>query len=227
MHILIVEDEPALQDRLRAILEAEKYTVEIAADGEEALDRVWNDNHDLILLDIMLPRRNGLDVLGEIREAGLRVPVLMLSAKGDVNDRVRGLNTGADDYLGKPFSTAELLARVRALLRRGGEANPVIQCGGIELDTVRRVVTKDGGNIALTAKEFSILEFLLHNRGRVISRFVLAEHVWGEQFDPFTMSNVVNVHIKNLRKKLGAENEDSLIETVRGAGYIVNRQSLR
>lgn len=223
MHILIVEDETALRDKLRTILEAENYTVEIAADGDAALDAVWNDNHDLILLDIMLPKRSGLEVLNEIRGAGLRVPVLMLSAKGDVGDRVRGLNSGADDYLGKPFSTAELLARMRALLRRGGEPNPVIQCGEIELDTVRRVVTRRGEAIALTSKEFSILEFLLHNRGRVISRFVLAEHVWGEQFDPFTMSNVVNVHIKNLRKKLGTDNEESVVETVRGAGYIINR----
>jgi DNA-binding response OmpR family regulator len=221
MHILIVEDDPDLSEKLAAILQKEHYTVEIASDGEEATEKIWNENHDLILLDIMLPEKDGLQVLQEIREEGIKTPVLMLTAKGDVEDKVRGLNLGADDYLPKPFSISELLARVKALLRRGLEANPVIRCGKIALNTINRSASVDGVPVSLTVKEFSILEFLLHNRGRVISRFVLAEHVWGESFDPFTMSNVVNVHIKNLRKKLQLE-ENDLIRTVRGIGYVAD-----
>jgi DNA-binding response OmpR family regulator len=220
MHILIVEDEPDLYEKLAAILKAENYTVEIACNGEEAIDKICSDNHDLIMLDIMLPQKDGLQVLQEIRESGINTPVLMLTAKGDVEDKVQGLNLGADDYLPKPFSIPELLARARALLRRGGETNPVIECGKISLNTINRSVSLDNEPVTLTAKEFSILEFLLHNRGHVISRFVLAEHVWGESFDPFAMSNVVNVHIKNLRKKLQMD-ENGIIKTVRGIGYLV------
>jgi len=221
MHILIVEDEPELLEKLRALLESEKYTVETSVNGEEALDKIWNETHDLILLDIMIPRLDGLKVLQSIRDVGISTPVLMLTAKGDVADKVQGLNMGADDYLAKPFSLAELLARVRALLRRGCQANPVIECGEIVLNTVNRVVSKKGVNVNLTAKEFSILEFLFHNRGRVISRFVIAEHVWGENFDPFVMSNVINVHIKNLRKKLQTDAQQDFIKTVRNVGYII------
>lgn len=223
MHILIVEDEPELLEKLRSLLESENYTVETSIDGEDALDKIWNENHDLILLDIMLPRLDGLEVLKSIRESGITTPVLMLTAKGDVEDKVQGLNLGADDYLAKPFSVAELLARVRALLRRGSEANPIIECGDIALNTVNRVVTKNGEPVSLTSKEFSILEFFLHNRGRILSRYVIAEHIWGEDFDPFAMSNVVNVHIKNLRKKLQSEGQGNYIKTVRYAGYIIDK----
>lgn len=223
MFILIVEDNLDLSERLRSLLEAENYTVDISMDGEDALEKIWGESHDLILLDIMLPKLNGLEVLRTIRQEGLSTPVLMLTAKGDVVDKVQGLNLGADDYLAKPFSLSELLARIRALLRRGNEANPLIECGDVTLDTVSRVVLKKGEAVDLTTKEFSILEFLMHNRGRVISRFVLAEHVWGENFDPFTMSNVVNVHIKNLRKKLQADGSESLVKTVRGAGYTIDK----
>ena len=223
MFILIVEDNLDLSERLRSLLEAENYTVDTSMDGEDALEKIWGESHDLILLDIMLPKLNGLEVLRTIRQEGLSTPVLMLTAKGDVVDKVQGLNLGADDYLAKPFSLSELLARIRALLRRGNEANPLIECGDVTLDTVSRVVLKKGEAVDLTTKEFSILELLMHNRGRVISRFVLAEHVWGENFDPFTMSNVVNVHIKNLRKKLQADGSESLVKTVRGAGYTIDK----
>lgn len=223
MFILIVEDDPDLSDRLRSLLEGENYTVDTSIDGEEALDKIWSESHDLILLDIMLPKLNGLEVLRAIREEAMATPVLMLTAKGDVADKVQGLDLGADDYLAKPFSLSELLARVRALLRRGSEANPIIECGDVTLNTVNRVVLKNGEEVDLTSKEFSILEFLMHNRGRVVSRFVLAEHVWGENFDPFAMSNVVNVHIKNLRKKLQTADNDNLVKTVRGAGYTIEK----
>lgn len=223
MHILIVEDEPELSEKLRGVLESEHYTVETSFNGEDALDKIWNKNHDLILLDIMLPQLNGLEVLRAVREAGLTTPILMLTAKGDIDDKVQGLNAGADDYLAKPFSLSELLARVRALLRRGAETNPIIECGDISLDTISRTVYNKKELISLTSKEFSILEFLLHNRGRVLSRFVIAEHVWGENFDAFAMSNVVNVHIRNLRKKLDTDGSESFLKTVRGIGYIIER----
>jgi DNA-binding response OmpR family regulator len=223
MHILLVEDDPELSEKLCTALEGENYTVERTMDGADALERIWNDNHDLILLDIMLPELSGFEVLQNTREAGISTPVLMLTARGDVSDKVQGLNLGADDYLAKPFSLAELLARIRALLRRGLEANPVIQCGEITLNTVSRIVTKKGSRIVLTPKEFSIFEFLLHNRGRVLSRFVIAEHVWGEEFDPFVMSNVVNVHIKNLRQKLHIDGQENPIKTIRGTGYVIEK----
>lgn len=223
MNILIVEDEPELLENLKNVLEREKYTIETASNGEEALDKIWGETHDLILLDIMLPLLNGLEVLQEIRKTGIFTPVLMLTAKGDTEDRVRGLDSGADDYLAKPFSLSELLARIRALLRRGVESNPVIECGNITLHTVSREVFKEGKPVLLTTKEFSILEFLLHNRGRAVSRFVLAEHVWGDKFDSFNMSNFVDVHIKNLRKKIKTHQEEQLIKTVRGFGYIIEK----
>ncbi len=225
MNILVVEDEPELLEKLVSVLNSEQYTTESASDGEEALDKIWNETHDLILLDIMLPRLSGLDVLRELRNGGIVTPVLMLTAKGDVEDKVLGLNLGADDYLPKPFSLAELLARVRALLRRGIEANPIIESGNISLHTVSREVLKDGEPVSLTAKEFAILEFLLHNRGRAVSRFVLAEHVWGDNFDSFSMSNFVDVHIKNLRKKLKTDEALQLIKTVRGFGYIIDKNN--
>lgn len=224
MNILIVDDEQELRNQLRRVLEGQHYRVEEAADGEEALDKIWNDTYDLVLLDIMLPKLNGLAVLKEAREAGMQMPVLMLTARGDIDDRVRGLNLGADDYLAKPFSMAELLARIRAMLRRRGERDPVLTAGPITLNTVSRTVTRQGEAVSLTAKEFAILEFLLYNRGRAVSRFNLAEHVWGDDFDPFTMSNFIDVHMKNLRQKLKAADDSasSIIRTIRGVGFIID-----
>lgn len=222
MKILIVDDEQELRQRLRQALRNQQYLVETAKNGAEALDKIVdNDSFDLIILDVMMPGQDGLTVLQEIRSAGINTPVLMLSALGDLDDRIRGLNRGADDYLGKPFSMSELLARIRAMLRRGRERNPVLACGPISLNTVSRAVTLDGQPVPLTAKEFAILEFLLYNKGRVISRFNLAEHVWGDNFDPFTMSNFIDVHMKNLRQKIKKDNRDAVIRTIRGAGYMI------
>ena len=172
----------------------------------------------------MLPRLDGLSVLKEIRQAGLSLPVLMLTARSDVEDRVKGLDYGADDYLAKPFSMAELMARIRALLRRDGKRDPTLKAATLCLDTVSRKVTQNGEQINLTSKEFSILEFLLHNKGSAVSRFNMAEHVWGNEFDPFSMSNFVDVHIKNLRKKIKshADTEGSIIRTIRGIGFIID-----
>ncbi|RPH38239.1 MAG: DNA-binding response regulator [Desulfobulbaceae bacterium] len=225
MNILIIDDEPYLLEKLVSVLTSEHYTVETADDGKVGLEKIWNDTYDLILLDIMLPGMNGLEILSEIRAAGIITPVLMLTAKGDIDDKVAGLNLGADDYLAKPFSLAELLARVRALIRRGNTGSPVIEAGSIRLNTVSREVTKDGENLTLTTKEFALLEFLLHNRGRAISRFTLAEHVWGDNFDPFSMSNFIDVHMSNLRKKLKSSDQEQLIKTVRGFGYLIERET--
>ena len=225
MNILIIDDEPYLLEKLVSVLTSEHYTVETADEGKAGLKKIWNDTYDLILLDIMLPGMNGLEILSEIRAAGIITPVLMLTAKGDIDDKVAGLNLGADDYLAKPFSLAELLARVRALIRRGNTGSPVIEAGSIRLNTVSREVTKDGENLTLTTKEFALLEFLLHNRGRAISRFTLAEHVWGDNFDPFSMSNFIDVHMSNLRKKLKSSGQEQLIKTVRGFGYLIERET--
>jgi DNA-binding response OmpR family regulator len=219
MNILIIDDEHELLERLSSVLVKENYTVITAADGREGLDKLRDDRYDLILLDIMLPHIDGLKVLQEIRAAGMTTPVLMLTAKGDIGDKVTGLNLGADDYLAKPFSIAELMARIRALLRRSTSANPIIEIGHIQLNTISREVTSDGTPLTLTAREFSILEFLMHNKNRAVSRFTLAEHVWGDNFDPFSMSNFIDVHMKNLRKKISAGGKSQLIVTVRGFGY--------
>lgn len=196
--------------------------METATNGEEALAKLFDTPFDGIILDIMMPKIDGLTFLKQARKAGIYTPVIMLTAKGDVNDRVKGLDLGADDYLAKPFSLEELLARVRALLRRsGGQSESVLQVQDLELDTVSRKVRKGQKLVELTPKEFSILEFLLHNKNRVVSRFSLAEHVWGDDFDPFSMSNFMDVHIKNLRQKIGDSGQTSIIRTIRSVGYII------
>lgn len=222
MNILIVDDDMALLDQLDKSLTRKRYRVETAFNGELALDKIFAVTYDLILLDIMLPRLDGLSVLKEIRKADINTPVLMLTARGDVEDRVKGLDYGADDYLAKPFSMAELLARIRAMLRRDGKRDPILRAGSIKLDTVSRRVTQNNEPLHLTSKEFSILEFLLHNKGSAVSRFNMAEHVWGEDFDPFSMSNFVDVHIKNLRKKIKSQGTSTIIRTIRGIGFIID-----
>ncbi|MEJ2586894.1 MAG: response regulator transcription factor [Deltaproteobacteria bacterium] len=226
MRILIVDDERALVEQLQNALEHQRYLVETAADGEEALDRLFDTPFDAVILDIMMPRVDGWCVLEEARNGGVDTPVLMLTAKGDVEDRVKGLDLGADDYLAKPFSMDELLARLRALLRRSGSSGEtVLQVEDVALDTVSRKVTKGGDPVELTPREFSILEFLLYNKNRAVSRFSLAEHVWGDDFDPFSMSNFMDVHIKNLRHKIGDSGQGRIIRTLRGVGYIVQDSS--
>ena len=224
MRILLVDDETDIREQLGAMLAGQKYIVDTAADGEEALDRIFAQPFDLIILDIMLPKRDGLSVLREIRRAEIRTPILMLTARSEIDDKIKGLDQGADDYLAKPFSAAELLARVRALLRRISEnVRPILEISNIKLDTIAREVTTGGKSVQLTPKEFAILEFLLYNKNRAVSRFSLAEHVWGDDFDPFTMSNYIDVHIKNLRHKIG-DADGSIIRTIRGVGYIIKEE---
>ena len=220
MRILIVDDERELCEQIAQTLSKQQYTVDVAGDGVMALEKIWADPFDLIVLDIMLPQKDGFTVLQELRAEGVTTPVLMLTAKGEVANRVKGLDLGADDYLHKPFSMAELLARIRALLRRSHEqASSLLVIANIRLDTNTRTVTLDNQPVNLTPKEFSVLEFLLYNRNRAISRFNMAEHVWGDAFDPFTMSNNIDVHIKNLRRKLDDQTGRRIV-TVRGVGYM-------
>ena len=222
MRILIVDDELALLEQLQNALEHQRYLVETATDGEKALDKLFETPFDAVILDIMMPKVDGLTVLEEARKGGIDAPVLMLTAKGDLEDRVKGLDLGADDYLPKPFSLDELLARLRALLRRSGSpAETILQVQNLALDTVSRKVTKGEHPVELTPREFSILEFLLYNKNRAVSRFSLAEHVWGDDFDPFSMSNFMDVHIKNLRHKIGDSGKGRIIRTLRGVGYII------
>ncbi|MCL1980020.1 MAG: response regulator transcription factor [Proteobacteria bacterium] len=221
MRILIVDDEPELGAQIALTLRGQRYTVDIARDGVIALEKICTEPYDLMVLDIMLPQKDGFAVLAELRAEGITTPVLMLTGKGEVADRVKGLDLGADDYLHKPFSMAELLARIRALLRRSHDkASPELVVGAIRLNPNTRSVILGNQPVVLTPKEFSVLEFLLYNCNRAVSRFNLAEHVWGEAFDPFTMSNNIDVHIKNLRKKLD-DHAGRVIVTVRGVGYMV------
>ena len=222
MKILIVDDDVSLLEQLQQILIRQRYIVDSVTNGEEALDKLFEAPFDAIILDVMMPKMDGLSVLDQAREGGIDTPVLMLTAKGDIQDRVKGLDLGADDYLAKPFSLDELLARVRALLRRSGsQAIALLQVADLHLDTVSRTVTKGGKTVELTPREFSILEFLLYNKNRAVSRFSLAEHVWGDDFDPFSLSNFMDVHIKNLRRKIDDSGHGKIIRTIRGVGYTI------
>jgi DNA-binding response OmpR family regulator len=221
VRILIVDDEENLLDQLRISFQRQRYIVETAVDGEEALDKIFNSEFDIIILDIMLPKHDGFSVLKEIRQAGINTPVIMLTARKSVDEKVKALDLGADDYLAKPLSLDELMARVRAVLRRSCEQkDAVIRVGNIQLNTATREVLVDGQAVELTMREFSILEFLMYNKNKAVSRFSLAEHVWGDAFDPFSMSNFIDVHIKNIRRKIGDVN-GSVIRTIRGVGYMI------
>jgi DNA-binding response OmpR family regulator len=222
MKVLLVDDDQILLQQLKKLLEELRYKVVAACNGEEALELLIDSPCDGIILDVMMPKMDGFTMLQELRNNGNTIPVLMLTARGDVSDRVQGLDLGADDYLAKPFSEAEFLARVRALLRRGGtQVQSVLRVSNIELDTVGRKVLSSGSPVELTQREFDLLEFLLHNKGRALNRFSILEHVWGEDFDPFSMSNVMDVHMKNLRRKIGDTNNNRIIRTIRGVGYII------
>ncbi len=202
MRILVVEDEESLALKIKNVLESEKYNVEAAFDGSDGLDAALGEDYDLIVLDIMLPKLNGIEVLKEIRRNGIQAPVLLLTAKNRIEDKVDGLDAGADDYLTKPFAIPELLARIRSLLRRKSEVKSTnLTVKHLEINTGTHEVFKNGSPVTLTSKEYSILEFLIYNKNRVLSRLSIAEHVWGDNFDLFNMTNFVDVHIKNLRKK--------------------------
>ena len=222
MHILVVEDEQRLARLLRRVLMEERQTVDLVHDGASALEMGLSDTFDLIILDLMLPDLDGISICKELRSAKIMTPILMLTARGAVEDRVAGLNAGADDYLGKPFAMEELLARVNALLRRGSRAteiNTVLQVGDLTLDLMRHEVQRDGHVIDLTPKEFALLEYLMQNAGRALSRTQIIDHVW--RYDLETLSNVVDMYIHYLRDKIDRGFGRPLIKTVRGVGYKV------
>jgi DNA-binding response OmpR family regulator len=220
MRILLVEDEPDAARMLAKGLREQAWAVDIATEGEAALFQASVNNYDLIILDVMLPRYDGFAVCAELRANGNSVPILMLTARDAVRDRITGLDTGADDYLTKPFDFHELLARVRALLRRGPALRPEkIELADLSLDTRTRRVERAGRNIELTAKEYALLEYLARRAGEVVTRSEIAEHVWDADYDPF--SNLIEVYVQRLRRKVDEGNPLRLIHTRRGAGYVL------
>jgi heavy metal response regulator len=219
MRILVVEDEKRIADFLGRGLQGAGYAVDVAQDGATALQFTHDTDYDLVILDLMLPDMDGLTVLERIRSRRAGPPVLILSARGAVDDRVKGLETGADDYLTKPFAFVELLARVRALLRRGQPAPEKLQVADLALDCARRKVVRGAESIELAPKEFGILEYMMRNKGRPLSRTMIVEHVWDMDYDGLT--NIVDVYIRHLRSKIDDRFPQKLIHTVRGIGYMI------
>src|SRR5262245_59822388 len=220
MRVLLVEDEPNAARMLAKGLREQTYAVDIAPDGEAAIYQASVNDYDLIILDIMLPHKDGIEVCRDLRGAGLTIPILILTARDAVQDRITGLDTGADDYLTKPFDFNELLARLRALLRRGPAlGSEVIAIADLSIDTRARKVSRGGRQIELTAKEYALLEYLARRAGEVVSRAEIAEHVWEENFDPF--SNLIEVYVQRLRRKIDEVHALKLLRTRRGEGYMM------
>ena len=220
MKILVVEDEKKVANFVKKGLLEEGYAVDVVYNGKDGLNFATDRSYDLIILDIYLPGIDGLTILKKLRDGKVRTPVLLLTVRATIEDKVLGLDSGADDYLTKPFAFEELIARVRALLRRKRDADEtVIRVADLILDPVRRIVTRKGREIALTLKEFSLLEYLMQNAGRVLTRTMIIDHVWNYDFD--TETNVIDVYVNYLRKKIDAGHDVRLIHTVRGVGYIL------
>src|SRR5437763_12319957 len=221
MRVLLVKDDPRIARFVSQALREQSYAVDLTADGEDALYKASINDYDAVILDVMIPGRDGFEVCRELRAEGLTVPIIMLTARDSVQDRITGLDTGADDYLTKPFEVAELLARLRALLRRGNAVRPAtLTIADLVIDTRAHRVTREGRNIELTATEYALLEYLARERGRVLSRAEIAEHVWDENFDPF--SNLIDVNINRLRRKIDDGFSTPLIHTRRGEGYMLS-----
>ncbi len=223
MRILVVEDEKKVSNFIKKGLEEEHYSVDTAYDGEDGLYMAEVNEYDLIVLDLMIPKLDGLEVLKRIRAGRNNVPVMVLTAKGGVEDIVKGLDTGCDDYLTKPFEFREFLARIRALLRREKlDKEPVLKVADLTLSLVTHKVTRKGKEIELTSKEYALLEYFLRNTDKVLTRTMISEHVWDCHFDSLT--NVVDVYVNYLRKKIDKDFEPKLIQTIRGVGYIMKRE---
>jgi len=223
VRVLLVEDEPRVAGFIAKGLREQSYAVDIAPDGEQALYCAEVNPYDLVILDVMLPVKDGYAVCRQLRSKGLRTPILMLTARDSVDDRVAGLDCGADDYLAKPFDFKELLARLRALLRRSSEIRPeVLRVADLKLDTASHAASRAGKSVSLTAKEYALLEFLVLNQNRVVNRERIAQHVWDENFDPF--SNLIDVYIRRLRAKIDTGFERPLIHTRRGEGYMLTAE---
>lgn len=223
MRLLVAEDDLSVAGFLEKGLREERYAVDVANDGEEALKLTQEVSYDLVILDVMLPKRNGLNVCRSIRQSGKAMPVLLLTVRDSTEDKVLGLDSGADDYLTKPFPFPELLARIRALLRRGASPIGRLRVADLELDPVAHRVWRGGNEITVTNKEYAVLEYLMRNVGRVLTRTAIIEHVWDYQYD--TMTNIVDVQIRALRSKVDRPFSHSLIKTVRGVGYIIEELS--
>ena len=218
MRLLLVEDDARIARFVAKGLREQAYAVDVANSGDDALYQAAITTYDLVILDVMIPGRNGFEVCSELRKSGQRMPILMLAARDAVEDRITGLDHGADDYLTKPFEFRELLARLRALLRRSGELRPAkITVADLLLDTAAQSVSRAGRNVSLTAKEYALLEYLARNAGRVVGRAEIAEHVWDETFDPF--SNLIEVYVNRVRRKIDTDSRRPLLHTRRGAGY--------
>ncbi|HNZ55128.1 MAG TPA: response regulator transcription factor [Candidatus Paceibacterota bacterium] len=225
MKILIVEDEERLAKLIKKALEKEGFAADYVTDGEAAETRIeiCHKDYDLVILDLMLPKKDGLEVCRSIRAKKINIPILVLTAKFDVDDKVKTLDAGADDYLVKPFSLEELVSRIRALLRRPPQTIPtVLKTQDLTLNNATRKVTRGNKEIKLTVKEFAILEYLMRNPNQVISRSQILDHLWGSDFDSF--SNVIDVHVKNLRKKISNGSRRRIIETIRGIGYRISTE---
>ena len=220
MKILVVEDEKKVGAFIKKGLEEDHYTVELAFDGDKGEELASQRPFDLIILDILMPKKDGLTLLKELRAKQISTPVLMITAKGSVDDKVKGLDSGADDYLVKPFAIAELLARVRSLLRRGGpEKSTALTVADLTLDLVSHKAARGGNLIELTGKEYTLLEYFMRNTNKVLSRTIISEHIWNYNFD--TGTNIIDVYINHLRNKIDGEFEKKLIHTVRGVGYMM------
>jgi heavy metal response regulator len=219
MRVLVIEDEKKVASFIKRGLEQESYAVDVVHDGIDGQHYAEVNDYDAIILDIMLPGKSGLDVLKEIKEKGVEAPVLLLTARDSVEDRVKGLDVGADDYLTKPFAFEELLARLRVLMRRGGYGSPVLKFSDLSLDPATRKAKRGEKEVDLTVKEYALLEYLIRNPNRVLTRTLISEHVWDQAFDSET--NVVDVYINHLRAKVDKDVEHKLIHTVRGVGYVL------
>jgi DNA-binding response OmpR family regulator len=225
MRVLVIEDEPKVADAMREGLEAEGYQVVTALNGEDGFFRLSTEQFDLVLIDLGLPGRSGLEVLKAARGGGITTPVIAVTARDALDDRVEGLDCGADDYLVKPFAFTELLARIRALLRRGRTTTPLrLRSGDLELDLVTRRVARRGRPVELTAREFELLEYLMRHDGHVVSREMLGRDVWKETSRSITLDNVIDVQIARLRRKIDSDHPVKLIHTIRGIGFMLSEQ---
>jgi DNA-binding response OmpR family regulator len=225
LNILLVEDERKLAEAVAEGLQGEGYDVTLSPSGEDALSSTRRFHFDLILLDVMLPARSGLDVLGDMRRTGVNAPVLILTSRDSIEDRVLGLDAGADDYLVKPFAFSELLARIRALGRRGSrETSPKLRVADLQMDAEARSVKRGGQTLELTAREFELLEYLVRNQGHVVSREMLTRDVWKEASRHTPLDNVIDVHVARLRRKVDDQFEQKLVHTVRGVGFVVREE---
>jgi len=219
MRVLVIEDDRQIAQNVQDFLEKDGFVAELAYDGEDGEFQALEEEFDAIVLDINLPHKDGFEIVKTLRENEITTPVMMLTAYGDVDSRVKGLNLGADDYLPKPFALEELAARIHALIRRNSQdPSPTIKIDDLEIDPLAHQATHAGKVLNLTAKEFAVLEFLARNRGNVVTRAMILDHVWGSEFE--TLSNVVDVYVKNLRRKIGAHSRSGLIHTIRGKGYV-------